>query len=174
MLQQTKARFLNIEQWAHWLLTQEKPNQLSHMIMMSLGQIVFDLSDCANLGGVHTWRLFWSCRRLFYITILWNKPCFQKSPERFLKRHRQRLFLQLWAFFSSWKKFNFSEKNAPRQAPFWQLTNDKRVARKSVVSITTRKKMEKVPVYRLIVILSEHKELYDLWYVVVNRHFLSR
>ncbi len=31
--------------------------------------------------------------------------------------------------FSSWKKFNFSEKNALRQAPFWQLTNDKRVAR---------------------------------------------
>ncbi len=27
----------------------------------------------------------------------------------------------------SWKKFNFSEKNALRQAPFWQLTNDKRV-----------------------------------------------
>ncbi len=32
-LQQTKARYLNIE----------------HMIMMSLGQIELDLSDCANL-----------------------------------------------------------------------------------------------------------------------------
>ncbi len=48
LLQQMKARNLNIEQWAHWLPIQENTNQLSHMIMMSLGQIKFDLSDCAN------------------------------------------------------------------------------------------------------------------------------
>ncbi len=66
--------------------------------------------------------------------------CFQKSPERFLRRHRRRLFLQLWAFFRVEKCSTFLKK----KRPFWQLTNDKRVAR-SVVSITTRK-MEKVPV----------------------------
>ncbi len=55
---------------------------------------------------------------LFYIIILWSKPCFQKSPERFLKRHRWRLFLQLRASFQVEKKFNFSEKNALRQAHF--------------------------------------------------------
>ncbi len=41
-----KARYLNIEQWAHWLLIQEKTNHLCHMMMMSLGQIELDLSYC--------------------------------------------------------------------------------------------------------------------------------
>ncbi len=63
--------------------------------------------------------------------------------------------------FFELKKLKLFWKNALRQAPFWQLTNDKRVVR-SVISITTRKKMEKVPVDRLIVLVSEHKELYDM------------
>ncbi len=39
LLQQTKARYLNIEKLAHWLLIQEKTNELCHVIMMLLGQI---------------------------------------------------------------------------------------------------------------------------------------
>ncbi len=63
---------------------------------------------------------FWSCQRLFYIITLWSKPwLFQKSNER---------FLILRASLQVKKKFNFSGKNALRQAPFWQLTNDKQVA----------------------------------------------
>ncbi len=46
------------------------------------------------LGYIHTWRLFWSCQRLFYIIILWSKPHFQKS-----------IFLQLRASFQVEKKF---------------------------------------------------------------------
>ncbi len=51
-----------------------------------------------------------------------------KAMFTLLKRHRRHLFLQLRASFQVEKKFNFSEKNALRQAPFWLLTNDKRVA----------------------------------------------
>ncbi len=105
------------------------------------------------LGGVHTWRLFWSCRRLFYIIILWSKPwaLFKTPPLA--------SFSAALSVFSSWKKLNFSKKSPTSSA--FLLTNDKRVAR-SVVSITTRKKMEKVPVDRLIVLVSDHKELYDM------------
>ncbi len=45
-----------------------------------------------------------------------------------LPRQRRRLFLQLRASFQVEKSFTFLKKNALRQAPFWQLTNDKRVA----------------------------------------------
>ncbi len=54
---------------------------------------IYHLRLCSHLTS------FLSCQRLFYIIILWSKPCFQKSPERFLKRHRRRLFLQLRASF---------------------------------------------------------------------------
>ncbi len=56
-----KASYLNIEQWAHWLLIQEKPNQLCHVIMMSLGQIELDRTaptrvSCQN--SVHIYFLY--------------------------------------------------------------------------------------------------------------------
>ncbi len=38
--------YLNVEQRAHWLPIQERTNQLCH-VMMSVGQIELDLSDCA-------------------------------------------------------------------------------------------------------------------------------
>ncbi len=46
-LWQALVIYLNVEQRAHWLLIQERTNQLCHVIMMSLGQIELDLSDCA-------------------------------------------------------------------------------------------------------------------------------
>ncbi len=58
-----KTRYLNIERWAHWLLIQEKTNQLSHMIMMLLGQIELGLSDCAN-SEFHARTLYRSQCRL--------------------------------------------------------------------------------------------------------------
>ncbi len=91
--------------------------------MTSLTFTFMHLADAfvqSDLGYVHTWRLFEAGRRLFYIIILGRKPCFQKSPERFLKRQRRCLFLQLRSSFSSEKSLTFfsSEKNALRQAPF--------------------------------------------------------
>ncbi len=42
------AKYLNVEQRAHWLPIQERTNQLDcHVIMMSLCHIELDLSDCA-------------------------------------------------------------------------------------------------------------------------------
>ncbi len=45
LLQQALAKYLNVEQQAHWLLIQKRTNQLHHV--MSLCQIELDLSDCA-------------------------------------------------------------------------------------------------------------------------------
>ncbi len=53
---------------------------------------------------------FLSCQRLFYIIILWSRPCFQKRSERFLKRYRRRLFLQLRASFQVEKSKTFLKK----------------------------------------------------------------
>ncbi len=41
------AKYLNVEQRAHWLPIQERTNQLCHVIMMSLCHTELDLSDCA-------------------------------------------------------------------------------------------------------------------------------
>ncbi len=46
LLQQALVIYLNVEQRAHWLPIQERTNQLCHVVM-SLGQIELDLSDCA-------------------------------------------------------------------------------------------------------------------------------
>ncbi len=40
------GHIFNVEQRAHWLPIQERTNQLCH-VMMSLGQIELDLSECA-------------------------------------------------------------------------------------------------------------------------------
>ncbi len=76
--------------------------------------------------------------------ILGSKLCFQKFSERFLKRHRWRLFLQLGASFQVGKKLSFSEekKYALRQASFWQLTNDKRGASRFHNNKNNKKKGE--------------------------------
>ncbi len=110
------------------------------------------------LGYVHTCRLFWSCQRLFYIIILWSKPCFQKSPERFLKRHRRRLFLQLRASFQVEKSWTFLEKTpyVKRLFDSWPMTSEWRV-----ISITTKTTRKNKVASRQIVLVSEHKELYE-------------
>ncbi len=50
LLQQALVIYVNVEQRAHWLPIQERTNLLCHVIMMSLGQIELDLSDCAILS----------------------------------------------------------------------------------------------------------------------------
>ncbi len=45
LLQQALAKYLNVEQQAHWLLIKKGINQLRH-VMMSLCQTELDLSDC--------------------------------------------------------------------------------------------------------------------------------
>ncbi len=111
-----------------------------------------------SLGYVYTWRLFWSCQHLFSIIILWSKQCFQKSPERFLKRHHRRLFLQLRASFQVEKSWTFLKKMPYVKCLFdsWPM-----ISEWPVVSITKtmRKKKEEIA-GRQIVLVSEHKELY--------------
>ncbi len=68
---------------------------------------------------------------------------FSKKSWALFKTPPPASFSAALSVFSSWKSSTFLKK----KRPFWQLTNDKRVAR-SIVSITTRKKMEKVPVDR--------------------------
>ncbi len=46
LLPNALAKYLNIEQRAHWLPIQEKTNQMWH-VMMPLCQIELDISDCA-------------------------------------------------------------------------------------------------------------------------------
>ncbi len=53
---------------------------------------------------------------------------FSKKSWALFKTPAPASFSAAQSVFSSWKKLNFSEKNALRQAPFWQLTNDKRAA----------------------------------------------
>ncbi len=49
LLQQALVIYLNVEQRAHWLPIQERTNQLCNVIMMSLGQIEFELLECAMI-----------------------------------------------------------------------------------------------------------------------------
>ncbi len=88
-----------------------------------------------HLGYVHTWRLFWSCRCLFYIIILWSKPYFQKSPERFLKTPAPASFSAAQSVFSSWKSLTFLKKTPYVKRLFLTADHDKEWR---VVSITTK------------------------------------
>ncbi len=90
---------------------------------------------CQTWKFVQTWHLFWSCRHLF---------------------------LQLRASFQVEKSVNFSEKNALRQAPFLQRTDDKRVASRFHNNKNNKKK-KKIAGGRQIVLVSEHKELENCW-----------
>ncbi len=72
--------------------------------------------------------VFFEAAGLFYIIILWSKPCFQKSPEHFLKRQRRRLFLQLRASFQVEKSLTFLKKR-PTSSAFltadqWQASGE--------------------------------------------------
>ncbi len=98
-------------------------------------------------------RAFRLCSHLAYwlklpASVLRRKPCFQKSPERFLKCHHRRLFLQLRASFQVEKSSNLTTSST-----FCQLTNDKRVASRFHNKTTIAG--------RPIVLVSEHKEWYE-------------
>ncbi len=111
------------------------------------------------LGYVHTWHLFWSCR-LFYIIILWSKPCFQNKSWALFKTPPPASFSAAQSVFQVEKSSTFLKKKTPyvkRLFDSWPMTSEWRVV--SITTKTTRKK-EKIAGGQ-IVLVSEHKELYE-------------
>ncbi len=76
-------------------------------------------------------RAFRLCSHLAYLlklpaSVLRRKPCFHKSPERFLKRHHRVFFCSSERLFKLKKVKLFNKKKkSPTSSTFCQLSNDK-------------------------------------------------